>query len=96
MGSVRFVGEKDRRRAGSIAEATYVDADGITVSIELSVDEAGRLFELDFWKVDFSPLRLYPSPELVVEFPIMRRDSAGSRSKCDEVTAEQPKCALND
>jgi Domain of unknown function (DUF6984) len=61
MGSIRFVGGKDRRRAGSIAEATYLDDDGVAVSIELNVDEAGRLFELDFWKVDFSPVRRYPS-----------------------------------
>jgi len=63
MGSIRFVGGKDRRRAGPIAEATYLDDDGVTVSIELNVDEAGRLFELDFWKVDFSSLRRYPSSE---------------------------------
>ena len=61
MGSIRFVGESERRRAGAIAEATYVDDDGVTVSIELNVDEAGGL-ELDLWKVDFSSLRRYPSP----------------------------------
>src|SRR6266542_5738556 len=63
MRSIRFVGGKDRRRAGSLAHAKYVDEDRVTVSIELSVDEAGKLFELDFWKVNFSPLRQYPSPE---------------------------------
>ena len=63
MGSIRFVGGKDRRRAGSFAEATYLDDDGVTVSIELNVDEGGRLFELDFWKIDFPPLRRYPSSE---------------------------------
>ena len=26
-------------------------------------DEYGELFELDFWKVDFSPLRRYPQPQ---------------------------------
>lgn len=62
MGSIRFVGAKDCHRAGSIAEATYLDDDGMTVSIELSLDEDASLFELDFWKVDFSPLRRYPSP----------------------------------
>ena len=63
MGSIRFLGGADRRRAGSLAQAKYVDDDGVTVSIELNVDEAGKLFELDFWKVDFSPLHRYPSPE---------------------------------
>jgi len=63
MGSIRFLGGTDRRRAGSLAKAKYVDDDGVTVSIELNVDEGGKPFELDFWKVDFSPLRRYPSPE---------------------------------
>jgi hypothetical protein len=63
MQSIRFVGGKNRRRAGSIAEARCLDDDGVMVRVELNVDEAGCLFELDFWKVDFSPLRRYPSPE---------------------------------
>lgn len=63
MGSIRFLGGSDRRRAGSIAEAKYVDDDGVVVSIELSVDEKDNLFELDLWKVDFSPLLRYPKPE---------------------------------
>jgi hypothetical protein len=52
-----------RRRSRVIAEAEYVDDDGVSVSIELNVDEKEELFELDFWKVDFSPLRRYPNPE---------------------------------
>ena len=40
-----------------------MDDDGVLVSIELTVDERDELFELDFWKVDFSPLRRYPNPE---------------------------------
>lgn len=63
MGSIRFLGGTDRHRAGSLARAKYVDDDGVMVSIELNVDEAGKLFELDSWKVDFSPLHRYPSPE---------------------------------
>ncbi len=39
MGSIRFLGGTDRRRAGSLAQAKYVDDDGVTVSIELNVDE---------------------------------------------------------
>jgi uncharacterized SAM-dependent methyltransferase len=62
MGSIRFLNGADRRRSRSIAEAQYVDDDGVLVSIELNVDEMNELFELDFWKVDFSPLRRYPSP----------------------------------
>ena len=63
IGTIRFLSGNDRRRARSIAEARYVDDDGVVVSIELSVDETDGLFELDFWKVDFSPLLRYPNPE---------------------------------
>lgn len=40
-----------------------MDDDGVSVIIELNVDERDKLFELDLWKVDFSPLRRYPNPE---------------------------------
>jgi len=63
MGSIKFINVADRRRSHSIAEAEYLDDDGVLVSIDLSVDENGELFEVDFWKVDFSPLRRYPCPE---------------------------------
>ena len=63
MGSIRFVKESHHRRAGSIAKAKYVDEDGVLVSIELNISEDNELFEVDFWKVDFSPLRRYPRPE---------------------------------
>jgi hypothetical protein len=63
MGSIRFLNGSDRHRSRSIAEGEYVDDDGVSVSIELNVDEKDELFELDFWKVDFSPLRRYPTPE---------------------------------
>lgn len=63
MGSIRFDGsQQHRRRARAVAEARYVDDDGTPVSIEVNVDESNRLFEVDFWKVDFSPLRRYPEP----------------------------------
>jgi len=63
MGSIRFLNGSDRRRSRSIAEAEYMDDDGVSVIIELNVDERDKLFELDLWKVDFSPLRRYPNPE---------------------------------
>lgn len=63
MGSIRFLKGSDRRRSRSIAEAEYTDEDGVSVSIELNVDERDELFELDLWKVDFSPLRRYPNPK---------------------------------
>ncbi len=62
MGSIRFDGSDSRRFGKTLAEARYMDNDGTLVSITLNADEQGKLFELDFWKVDFSPLRRYPQP----------------------------------
>ena len=63
MGSIRFLRGSETRRYAAIAEAQYVDADGVLVSVELNAAKDGELCELDFWKVDFSPLRRYPQPE---------------------------------
>jgi hypothetical protein len=67
MGSIEFLTETglERRQAKCIAEADYMDSDGIPVSIAANVDQHGRLFELDIWKVDFSPLRTYPSAQTI-------------------------------
>ena len=57
MGSLRFVGSADRSLGKCIGEAEFDDADGVPVSVALNMDQRGELFELDLWKVDFSPLR---------------------------------------
>jgi hypothetical protein len=64
MGSIRFaIPEARDRRFGQVAAtAEYVDSDSVLVSIALNLDEQGDIFEVDFWKVDFSPLRRYPHP----------------------------------
>jgi len=62
MGSLRFIYSDPQPLEKAVSEAQYTDSDGVLVSINLSVDKTGRLFELDFWKVDFSPLRRYPRP----------------------------------
>ena len=62
MGGIRFVGPEPRTFGKAIAEAQYVDSDRILVSIVINGGSNGPLFELDFWKVDFSPLRRYPKP----------------------------------
>ncbi len=68
MGSIRFVHSEPRTFGKRLAEAEYVDSDGVLVSIALNADSKGQLFELDFWKVDFSRLRRYPKPsDLVVK-----------------------------
>jgi hypothetical protein len=65
MGSITFDIEGNQRRNEQVAKAEYIDDDGVLVDIELSSDENGNLFELDFWKVDFSPLKVYPSIEKI-------------------------------
>lgn len=67
MGSIRFVasGEPERRFGDAVAEAEYIDEDGVLVSITINVDQNKNLYEVDFWKVDFSPLRRYPNPSEV-------------------------------
>jgi hypothetical protein len=61
MGSLRFVSEVvDRSFGDQIAERSFVDEDGVTVWATLNVDVAGRLFELDVFKSDFSPLKAFP------------------------------------
>jgi hypothetical protein len=66
MGSIRFSSPSDNkgRSLGKIlAEARYTDSDGVEVSIVVNADKAGEIYELDIWKVDFSPLRAYPAPQ---------------------------------
>ena len=63
MGSIRFVASPPQAMGKQLVETEYVDSDGISVSIALNADTQGRLYELDFWKVDFAPLKKYPRPE---------------------------------
>jgi hypothetical protein len=65
MGSLRFVGVQGRHLGKCVGSAEFIDADGILASVALNVDQNGELFELDIWKVDFSPLhRIAPLAEL--------------------------------
>jgi hypothetical protein len=63
MGSIRFVGDQphERHLGKVLREAKFLDADGTLVLISINLDQNGTLFEVDFWKVDFSPLCRYPS-----------------------------------
>jgi len=65
MGSIRFGDEsRQQRKMGcELVTAEYIDEDQVPVLISINLDEDGRLFELDFWKVNFEPLRRYPRPE---------------------------------
>jgi len=65
MGSVRFQDADNRERhfGKKIAEAEFTDEDGVLASVVVNLDDSDELFELDIWKVDFSPLKRYPRPE---------------------------------
>ena len=62
MGSIRFLSScpMERHVGETLAEAEYIDEDGVPVSIVINVDSCGELFEVDIWKVNFSPLLHYP------------------------------------
>lgn len=68
MGSLEFAG--GRRPLGRLlVEAEYVDCDGVPVSIALNADQSGRLYELEMWKVDFAPLKEFPTSDRVMIKP---------------------------
>jgi hypothetical protein len=67
MGSLVFPGPKGRRYGSTLAEAEFHDADGTVVSVALNLDTTGELFELDMWKIDFSPLiRIPPLDQITI------------------------------
>ncbi|WP_250454532.1 hypothetical protein [Caballeronia sp. ATUFL_M2_KS44] len=58
MGGLTFVSSKLSRSLGaSLAEREFIDQDGVAVIATLNLDSDGELYELDIWKVDFSPLK---------------------------------------
>jgi hypothetical protein len=63
MGSIGLGNPKVCPYAGDLIQAKYIDTDGKEVAITLTMDENGQLLDLDFWKVDFSKLLVYPKPE---------------------------------
>lgn len=48
-----------------LVEADYKDSDGREVFITLTINQYDELFELDFWKTDFSSMKVYPAPDKV-------------------------------
>ena len=47
-----------------ISECLFYDSDNVLVAVYLLANDLGYLVELDFWKVDYSPiLRIPPSEE---------------------------------
>ncbi|MGN8055125.1 DUF6984 family protein [Pedobacter sp. 22163] len=60
MGSLRVVSDKERFYSRDIGQAEMLDEDGIPLIISVNIDTDGNFFELDIWKVDFSPLKKIP------------------------------------
>src|SRR5262245_15403732 len=48
-----------------LVEADYKDSDRRDVVITLTINQYDELYELDFWKTDFSSLQAYPEPKNV-------------------------------
>lgn len=65
MGSISLGGDVDAY-AGDIIQVEYIDSDQIPVVITLTKDGKNHLLDLDFWKVDFSKLIEYPTPDKII------------------------------
>lgn len=83
MGSLRIGAADNNRRLGhSIAEAEFSDRDGTLVSVVLTTDASNQLFELDVWRVDFSPLQRWPHEHEVIAMlpnPSLQVTASGRR-----------------
>ncbi|GAB4091549.1 DUF6984 family protein [Flaviaesturariibacter terrae] len=62
LGGIQLSG---RGTPEDLVEASYRDEDGKSVLLTLTVNEHGELYDLDIWKMDFSPLLRYPTPDRV-------------------------------
>ena len=61
MGSLAIAPFDSSRKLGSsLAACHFYDLDGIPVSVELNLDQDGRPFEIDVWRVDFEPTVGWP------------------------------------
>ena len=64
MGSIRFVVNEDIHiYQRDLIQADYTDEDDVPVFISLNLNTDDKLFELDIFKGDFSPLKKYPTPQ---------------------------------
>jgi hypothetical protein len=52
--------DKKRLFGGAVSKYEFIDAVGVDVLVTLNLDQDGELFEIDSWKVDFSPLIRIP------------------------------------
>ena len=70
MGSLLFATSgTEPRHAKEVAVCYFEDEDGVSIRAGLNVDQHGQLYELDVWKVDFSPLRKWPGASDIRDTP---------------------------
>ncbi len=72
MGSLKFIShitDSESSLGKTLAEAEFLDEDGVLVLIALNLDKHDQLFELDVWKVDYSSMTKYPDIGNVVIKP---------------------------
>lgn len=64
MGSLSLkpkgIKNKGNKQIEICSEKIFKDVDDVTVIASLYIDEKGNLYELDLWKVDYSPLISLP------------------------------------
>jgi len=65
MGSISLGGDVNAY-AGDLIKVEYIDSDETPVVITLTHDDKNRLLDLDFWKIDFSKLIEYPTPDKII------------------------------
>ena len=64
MGSLHFFTETKEPKFGkTVSEYEFKDQDGLPVFATLILDQNDRIYELDMWKVDYSPLQKWPKPQ---------------------------------
>lgn len=56
MGGVRFLSGRTQLFGCDVATTTLADADGVPVIATLRAEDHDQIFELELWKVDFSPI----------------------------------------
>lgn len=66
MGSISFGDPEQNSYAGDLIQVKYIDSDSTPVIITLTKDQNNELLDLDFWKVDFSKLLDYPTPDKIL------------------------------
>lgn len=65
MGSLQFCSSHTEHRSlgKTASECTFRDKDNTEVLVFLDLDQNAQLFELDIFKVDFSPLLQWPTQQ---------------------------------